>query len=832
MTLSPSVPTSPTRARGFHSLDSAAAALIFLAAFSLYALTASPGILFEDGGELAGVAFSVGVGHPPGYPLFALLGRLAGFLPIAGFAFRANLFSALCGALAAALLFAAARALGMRILSAAAAALLLAFSATVWSQSAIVEVYALNLVFIAALLWLLADFERAPRDRALAAFVLVTFLSILNHYTTFAAFSLLVPVLFIIRARRGGASRSVRNLAVGLFFLALCVSGYLLLPLRAAADPAVNWNTPDSWSAFLAHIRRTQFEEFESQLGFNLSSYGGFLLHFFSNLTAEFILPAVFLFLVGLFLLWPSGRRRAVAAIYLILVQSAGILIYVRFYFNDTQLSVVRVFYLGAYAVLALVAGYAVDAVLSALPSRAARACLAVLVAALLAWEVVAHFPSNDGRVRGESRALVADTFRLARRDAEIFTASTLFVSPPLFFQKIEGLRQDIDLVDDHGNLNQRLIRAWSPRFTTYDVISIEERIMRNDIPRRPVYVTFRRPLFLISEKFFSLGPIYRVGPDAGCDLSRWPVGRYTLTPFKLATLDFDSLSFYAFVQYRRAECLMTHNDAPRADKIIAGLEKNFPTSPFVLLSIGRLYQQFGVTGKAMAFMNQAIGVCPTYAPALVQMGDLSAQTGEYDAALDDFQRAHALSPLMSEPILSIANILQERGRPSEAVSWYLDALKRAPNSAAIYTNLGNAYDALHRPTDAIRAYHKAIRIDPDFALTWLNLATFHLNHGHPRVAITMLRRHLRLQPDSKYGYYNLGVAFQTLGFYNEAISNYRTAIRLDPDFVRAWQNLYATQRSLGLTREARETEAAWKQRFVRPKAISSPSFVKPEKQR
>src|SRR5262245_21083367 len=91
--------------------DRAPAALgigVALAAFSLYAHTAAPTITWLNGGadsaELVTASYTLGIAHPPGYPLYVLLGKAWSLLPLAGdVAHRYNLFSAFCGALAAAL---------------------------------------------------------------------------------------------------------------------------------------------------------------------------------------------------------------------------------------------------------------------------------------------------------------------------------------------------------------------------------------------------------------------------------------------------------------------------------------------------------------------------------------------------------------------------------------------------------------------------------------------------------------------------------------------------------------------------------------------------------
>ena len=56
----------------------------------------------------------LGVAHNPGYPLYVLLTYPIALLPIGSLPYRINLFSAVCGALAVALVFLVARRLGLR----------------------------------------------------------------------------------------------------------------------------------------------------------------------------------------------------------------------------------------------------------------------------------------------------------------------------------------------------------------------------------------------------------------------------------------------------------------------------------------------------------------------------------------------------------------------------------------------------------------------------------------------------------------------------------------------------------------------------------------------
>ena len=84
---------------------SAAAAIAGFAVFALYVLTLSPETAMWDTSEYIAAAYTLGIPHPPGNPMFVLVGRVAAILPIPGtsVAMRVNLLAALSSAVAAAM---------------------------------------------------------------------------------------------------------------------------------------------------------------------------------------------------------------------------------------------------------------------------------------------------------------------------------------------------------------------------------------------------------------------------------------------------------------------------------------------------------------------------------------------------------------------------------------------------------------------------------------------------------------------------------------------------------------------------------------------------------
>ena len=80
--------------------------LTFLLSWIVYMNTIAPTVSFWDCGEFIATSYTLGVPHPPGSPLYLLLGRVFSLLPIGNdIAYRVNLMSPLASALAVMFLF-------------------------------------------------------------------------------------------------------------------------------------------------------------------------------------------------------------------------------------------------------------------------------------------------------------------------------------------------------------------------------------------------------------------------------------------------------------------------------------------------------------------------------------------------------------------------------------------------------------------------------------------------------------------------------------------------------------------------------------------------------
>src|SRR3990172_8269054 len=79
---------------------------VFLATFIVYSLTIAPTVSFWDCGEFIACSYILGVAHPPGSPMFLLIGRVFTLFPVFDqVALRTNMISVLFSALCTSLMF-------------------------------------------------------------------------------------------------------------------------------------------------------------------------------------------------------------------------------------------------------------------------------------------------------------------------------------------------------------------------------------------------------------------------------------------------------------------------------------------------------------------------------------------------------------------------------------------------------------------------------------------------------------------------------------------------------------------------------------------------------
>lgn len=164
--------------------------IAFTIALTTYYLTLEPTVSFWDCGEYISTAFKLEVGHPPGAPLFQLIGRFFTLFAsdISQVAFMINFMSAVSSAFTILFLFWTITALGKKIMlkkgslskenitaimgSALVGALAYTFSDSFWFSAVEGEVYAMSSFFTAISFWAILKWEAEAAEKHAARWII------------------------------------------------------------------------------------------------------------------------------------------------------------------------------------------------------------------------------------------------------------------------------------------------------------------------------------------------------------------------------------------------------------------------------------------------------------------------------------------------------------------------------------------------------------------------------------------------------------------------------------------------------------------------------------
>ncbi len=425
--------------------------LTFLCALMLYGSTAAPSLTWAhggtDGGDLITASLTNGVPHPPGYPTYVTLGQLIAQVSGGDVAYRFNLFSAVCMALAAA--FTASSL--MRLMSPAlpqflgksvalVASLFFVTAPMVWGQATIAEVHALNAWFVAQIVFLIIPVVlrcELPSTGRLTLAAGLWGVALGNSITIAALAPLFLAAWW--RSRSAAARHYGQVLPIIAFFAGLSV--YALIPLRAAQHPPVNWGDATSLDRFLALITAEIYHGYA--LGTPPADLITRLVAFAQLMVIQYGWLGIILGALGIYhaLVNPNKSWRWLAV---------TIALYVLFALTystaDSALYLIPVWMFGAWAI-----ARGLVAVMVASRRIAQRAPLFILLLAFAlgpALNILAYFPAMDLRDDRAPAEFADRVLTAAPAKAIIVTENDGQTFALWYHRHVVGQRFDVAVVD------------------------------------------------------------------------------------------------------------------------------------------------------------------------------------------------------------------------------------------------------------------------------------------------------------------------------------------------------------------------------------------------
>lgn len=250
-------------------------ALLFAAALCLYIASLNGDVQPADSGEFQITSITLGIPHPPGYPLYTMLGWLFAHIPAGSPYVGVSLLSACASALTLVFVSRSVQLVGEWDHDAAAtarngvrywlplaagivAAVALGTSTTFWAQATTANIRSLTAFFTSAIIlafvWMLSRLKRTDRrstERALWLFALVLGFGV-GHHASLVFIGVVISVVVLWVALRSKLPLRAYVVA-GLVLLATQLV-WLYLPLRDAAGARFATGNLTSLGGLLDHI--------------------------------------------------------------------------------------------------------------------------------------------------------------------------------------------------------------------------------------------------------------------------------------------------------------------------------------------------------------------------------------------------------------------------------------------------------------------------------------------------------------------------------------------------------------------------------------------------
>lgn len=798
-------------------------------------MTVCPTVYIGDNGELITVAYVLGISHPPGYALFSIIGKFSLILlPLGDIAFRANVVNSVLAASAMIILYKIfllmARkkdsALNPIVYSIAGvcSALVFAFSKTFWSQVIVAEVYVINIFILLLMIYILLLWDRKYGDDDLennknnlqgfsdlssgAYFYLLMFvagLGMMNHYTIiFFAPVFLIYIIFINKKLFRTINENKIILGIIIFLLSLTI--YIYMPIRAFADPILNWGDPDTLIKIKKHLLRDQYGPISkyprSLLLFWEQNYE-YMKYFISQFT-PFLVPFVIL---GAWFSYKKNKKAFWFLLSMFLMGSIILVFVLNFKLDFKELYMANIFFIPSYIIAALWLGFGLLFIFEKLKINWKISLCSLL---LTLFPLNAYYKENDKHDTYFAYDYGMNMLNTMPEHSVLFTSgdNPMFLLAYLTIAHKE--RPDVKIYDDFGCifeniygedflfLNQREhdLRIYEKQKALIEKINIPVYYtLGSYLQKMPGVISDTAGLLYIIKKY-AKEPIpippsvvwkkYKIGNIDNPDIiAEDYLGREISARYYFAKGE------YFRLLDRKEDAMKEYNKAGEISEAVEWVKNN----------LAALLTKVGWVDEALKEYRRIIEINPRNAIAHNNLGVTLLGQGKAEEAMQEFKTAIEIEEGYADAHNNLGNVYYKKGMLSPSVpakqafinsakSEFEKALQSNPNHSDAWSNLGDIYLDQGDFEKAIECYNRVIAVNPYHIKSLLNLGGAYFKRDQFDGALQVYRRILEIEPNSADAYNNIGVIYGKLGRLDEAVRMWQQALKINPNHRDALINM------------------------------------------
>lgn len=694
---------------------------VFLIPFLLYLATLAPTYIPIDAAEFTLCVHFWGVCHPPGFPLYILVGKIfTSIFPVGSLIWRVNLMSAIFGAATILLVYLSMIVLRVRRETAFLLSLFLAVTSIFWEFSLSADVFSFSAFLIALSLFLVFS-----KRKYMAFFALG--LSSSHFYLSAVMAPIFVWYLWSEKEENKYSIGDV-NVLIHNFFIPVLLffAGFfpqVVMYFRMQSNPPINWGHAKGIGEFINFVRRREFGSIfliaNPVLTFSLVKFYKHIIAYFVNLFTDFgaIVPVITLASLGF---WEFLKQKKVIFLLLCFV----IMVFIQLFLlstidpggenNPFQLNK---FYLTSFVIFVIWAGLAFDFLAKKLFGEDMTFIVLILSVLILIF-TFSNYKTHDYSKNRFTENLVIDGLSMLPPNSLVITVDHPFYFGGLYEQKINGKFRNLTLVYFPNEKNRDSQNYHPEVFNRPEDTGFVKKIKEGKkLGAAEEYVLLTisknldRPIYILQgsfeENFFQYLKPY-------------------IEPYGL------------FWRVKRDDRVGTAEKGDR-DKMVAAFDN--------LRNANIRKTDLELRQQAMESVTYAI----SYHSTAVLLGS----AGDIDGAKMMFEKSLAVD----DSVKSVRDELELLDK-IKMLSSDRDKFVAEKNDSKL-SELGNGYFSIEDYSDAAKIFELAITISSSNAQYFNNAASSYAYLGQKDKAENYYRRALELDPKmdlAKQGLENLGV--------------------------------------------------------------------------